>query len=611
MSEVRFPVLPTKTQSPTAKLFAGKIVRVVVLSVLVAAMLLSSITWDARDARAAGSGAAGPSTATGPRASSEATGLPEVLKVVAVNLFTVTGGQPEITTKGGKLGLYANVTTSKGTTAPAAQLGVALQWLVDDSSIARVDAQGEITALRDGDVTITAKAIEDGVTSKPLKVHIAGQSDAPHVVSVDILREDGNSLGDSSISLEEHDIFYQFHALVKMSDGTTYNTSKGQKAPNVTWSTNDTSASYINPDTGRFKSIGDGTFVIILSVTGGFDGKTVTDKGFVNVLTGDLVKDKPSNSLKVNVEYEDKRGTIAKTKTYSVAGLSALGTEQHTYTLIRQMTGKFETVNARGVLVTRVLEDMDIDFDKLSGFYVAANDGANPGRISKEYLFQKRYYYPNFDLGGDLRGAQAVPPMLSLVDNYYSDACIQDFDSMGDGRRFRLCFGTSGPTDMNARISIKYIHTMTVLMKGSPPSGGGNPGDPDPGKPNDPDKPKGGLPGAVGSQPGAGGTGGGTGSEGGSGGKNGAKYGTDKSVGLPSGDAGDKGGALNFQREGKFDPLAVTPPPSFADQLMHDRGPLWRAMLGGLIAALVVSVFDLVRSRGKLALPGGLKGSTA
>jgi uncharacterized protein YjdB len=95
-----------------------------------------------------------------------------VLVIVDVEQITVSGagGATAISTMGGTLQMSAAV-LPEGATDPS------VTWSVDDQSIATIDANGLLTAVADGNVTVTATANDGSGVTGTLVVTISNQDD--------------------------------------------------------------------------------------------------------------------------------------------------------------------------------------------------------------------------------------------------------------------------------------------------------------------------------------------------------------------------------------------------------------------------------------------------
>lgn len=176
----------------------------------------------------------------------------------------------------------------------------------------------------------------------------------------------------------------------------------------------------------------------------------------------------PSDTLTFRVVYSDYPDKVVRTKTYTVKQFKKLGVTTRSYTLTRK-GGHYVTERARGVTLARLLNNIKIDADDVSYFTLAANDGANPGRLSSRFLLKtNRYYLPNYDLGGSWAEKERVPTMIALADSWNSDTTVTG--ELNSGTRFRLVFGAATSADQATDKSIKFINTITVVLKGSPPS---------------------------------------------------------------------------------------------------------------------------------------------
>lgn len=385
---------------------------------------------------------------------------------------------PRIIDKGGRMQMLATVIWSTGSEGYAGDQGVSVSWSVDDPSVATIDNRGMLTALKDGTVTVSCTTQTYGTVTSTIKVDVRGQEGA-YVTQVVVTREDGSYYGDDTILFEEYDgtTSVSLYVTVVYSDGTQKCTWKGDRIDNLTWSSSDVDAVYVGEQTGTVKPRNDGSAYVTASVSGGLDGP---EEGYVPVMV-DTGKYKdgymPSDSLVVSVVYEADESTVVKEKTYDVSSLSALGISQQAYTQVTG-NGSYQTVSARGVYLSSVMDDMGLKTDEISHFYFSALDGINKAMLSAEYIFGRTgYYFPNANHEW-LNQRQPAAPMLAVVSKAVRNVPTADFSDLSEGTRFRLCLGSSDFTDASAQKSYKYLSHIWVVMEGSEGTGGDgdNPG---------------------------------------------------------------------------------------------------------------------------------------
>jgi hypothetical protein len=400
-------------------------------------------------------------------------------------------------------------------------LGGNITWTSSDPQVATVNSTGVVTATGDGEVRITATAPNS--VSGSMCITVFGQAGA-FVRSAEITNEAGEDYGTTYINITEisgGDI--QFYLRLYYSDDTSEcnaplatDHADSFKLGSVSWSITSEEVGYVNPASGNFIPQHDGRTQVSASVTGGDptrDSGVVYDSVFVNVNTGTIVDgNAPSDALHIVVTYEEDESLVAKDTTLTIAELRAIQTVQHTYSLTRD-GGRYVTDSAEGIELATLLENQDIEIGDVAWFRFAANDGANPGAITAQFLFGwTRYYFPLVDLGVS-NDAVAVPPMLAYADSWREGgSCAPDFSALNGGTCLRLLFGSTGMADNSTSKSLKYINTLTVVLSGAPPVGPGT-GDGD-GTGDGSGTGDGG-----GDENGTGGDGGGTGGDGGEGGE--------------------------------------------------------------------------------------------
>ncbi|NTW28214.1 MAG: hypothetical protein HGA39_02470 [Coriobacteriia bacterium] len=395
-----------------------------------------------------------------------------------------------IGTLGGQLRMLACVTWSDGSAHyqnEADWRDVTLAWKTNNADIATVDSRGVVTAVGDGTVRITATAPNG--TSGSVNIRIFGQSGA-YVTNVDIVNDVGVSYGDSRIGFDKVDSSSNVHlyARITYSDGKV-----ACNAPNasdytaladlstLSWSVSNIDVGYVNATSGNFIAKAQGTVAVYARMTGGdpaANGGAVQDRVWVVIDTGTGSDEYlPSDSLEIKIVYQDDESLVAETHIYSIAQLRDIQTARCTYTLTRS-AGNYVTDSAEGIYLSTLIEQLGVSLNEVYAFRFAANDGANPGAITSRFLFDyTRYYFPYFDTGGLMADRQVVMPMLAFADNWREGgSCEEEYSGLNPGTCLRLLFGSTGAADASTAKSIKYIHTMTIVMAGSPPVGSGGDG---------------------------------------------------------------------------------------------------------------------------------------
>lgn len=189
----------------------------------------------------------------------------------------------------------------------------------------------------------------------------------------------------------------------------------------------------------------------------------------------------PATSLTIKVGYFGLPYTAVKV--YSVSDLEAMPQVQQAYTFIDSMPAVV-TDSAKGVKLTDLLADAGIDVSSIEVFYFYTTD-IHKGwyeTLPKSYLLDtERYYYPNLPTHWDsntqssLPGAEdeaiRVEPIIAIQDNWQRFVASPDFTKMTGDNAFRLVFGQTDTSTRNAFRSAKWIHEISVMLTGTPPTG--------------------------------------------------------------------------------------------------------------------------------------------
>jgi len=187
----------------------------------------------------------------------------------------------------------------------------------------------------------------------------------------------------------------------------------------------------------------------------------------------------PATSLTIKAGYF---GMPYKTmKVFSVSDLEAMPQVQQAYTFIDSMPAVV-TASARGVKLTELLTKAGIDVNSVEVFYFYTTD-IHKGwyqTLNRSYLLDtERYYYPNLPahwdsdtqsaLPGAEEGAIPVEPIIAIEDHWERFATSPDFTRMTGDQAFRLMFGQADTSTRTANKSAKWVHEISVMLKGAPP----------------------------------------------------------------------------------------------------------------------------------------------
>ena len=364
-----------------------------------------------------------------------------------------------------------------------------LKFQSSNTAVATVSSSGIVTATGDGEAVFTVTEQKTGMSAQ-LGIRVAGQSGA-YVTEVAVCDEQGREYGDERITFKDTDNKLNLFVREVFSDGTTASNAPGAPDCNpgaltpITWSVGDSEIGSVNSQTGVFIPVALGSVKVYATASGGDpDVKQGKVRGFVWVVIDDgdynTTGDVPSDSLTVNVIYDayDEKNAdgsykyIVKSQYYSIGDLQAIETARCTYTLTRT-DGGYVTASGEGIHLLTLIELTGVDISQVKSFTFTANDGVNPGKMTYDFLFGERYYWPNYEFGGNLSGGTSVFPMLAWASDWRdsksgADDSSADYDNLGGGTCLRLLFGSSGTSDNKTDHSLKYISEMTIRIKGAP-----------------------------------------------------------------------------------------------------------------------------------------------
>lgn len=426
-----------------------------------------------------------------------------------------------IESRGGTLQLACRVkwNTTGSFVVSTSNEGIAatdIRWGTSDERIATVDAAGlvQATGLSNDPVTITCTLINQtyipsnisaGQTiHATIDVNLAGQR-GEYPEEVVVVDANGKALGQGDVILSNDDgtAYTQLFARIRYTDGLgniSYKVTSPSCGPNcvagvhshvaasevsgLTWSIGDstTSATIVNiePATGIVTPVPGvaGTAQAVCTVLGGKDGPV---KGTTDVIIEGLTDAPPSDTLTVQVVYDEDRSYVASTGTYNaqtLARTSASGAlYQAAYTQVKT-SGLWRTVSGEGVKLRDVLADVGVsDLSQVQYIIKAANDGVTNALTSGTILFNRAsYYFPNFDQvdsrgNHNLNGGIMAEPMIALRSYWAEQSTERNFTDMNADNRFELLLGNNGTdTDLAAAEHSTYkMHTITVVLKGGPP----------------------------------------------------------------------------------------------------------------------------------------------
>lgn len=384
-----------------------------------------------------------------------------------------------------------------------------LLWTTSDPSIAIVDARGVVTAVGDGQavITVTTPGSDATYNNAPVTcsmvIDIAGQSGA-YVTRAQVIDANGDAYGTTYIQITDIaaggvDLYVRLH----YSDGTTASNLPGQadydpeKTANCRWAVSSSEVGSINAESGRFMPAADGFCTVEVSTSGGDANKNggwVIGTAKLSVNTGIYADgNMPAEALTVNVEYQSMPGVVGKSHTYTIDELKAIECATQTYTFFKGNT--YITDTAQGIYLSTLLglPELEVAIPDILYFSLAAKDGANPGKITRQFLFDNvRYYYP-YAYFGSSQDAVPVAPMLAYADSWKVGGFCDPtpVEDLNPGTCLRLMYGAAALNDFASSYSVKYIHTLTVVLDGAPPTDWGKTDEPlTPPSPTDPEQPE-------------------------------------------------------------------------------------------------------------------------
>lgn len=372
---------------------------------------------------------------------------------------------------------------------------VDLTWKSSDKEVAVVSSNGTVTATGNGSAAITVTDEADNLSAK-IGIKVAGQEGA-YVTAVYICNEKGRQYEDERITYTSKDKQLKLYVREEFSDGTTASNApeaddyKPDALTTITWSVSDTDGASINSSTGVFiakdealSASGTTSEKVYATATGGgVDSKNgqVKTHVYVNIKgdgsAGEGEDGYASDSLTVHVVYDKYPDYVVKTLTYTLDDLKAIEDVQSTYTFSRS-DGEYVTASGEGIYLTTLIEKAGVSTEQVKSFTFTANDGVNPGKMSYDYLFRARYYWPNYEFANNKVGAVNVYPMLAYASDWRdskdgSTNCDADYKDLPTKTRLRLLFGSATSSDNSTDHSLKYISEMTIRIDGAPPSSNG------------------------------------------------------------------------------------------------------------------------------------------
>ena len=407
----------------------------------------------------------------------------------------VGAGQPVkqvvIETKGQLVQLNGYYTDASGsglmleTASASTDLGaIDLVWESSNVKVAKVSPAGLVTPVKNGSCTITATVKEPakyGEASCSVDFEISGQNGS-YVSDVEITTKKGKVINETVVLAGDgaKPVYYQLYATItwKNANGDvvkTETTSSKKCTATYTWSVaGNTDTVAVNKYTGRVASQSSGIGQVMVTVSGGKGGRSVSDTVYFRVDTGQYDYN-PADSLTLKVAYEEFPDQIIEEKTYSEKQLSKmLPKVTNNYTVIGGNNGSYATIRATGYMFKDILKLLNCSINDIKQFRFGTADSYD-SPVSYSYLFgSERYYFPDYDIGYT-SGGVVVPPIIASANSmHWNEPYVSKDEKLDEGTRYRLVFGASGKTDANTSKQVYYINTINVILKGGPPTSDGH-----------------------------------------------------------------------------------------------------------------------------------------
>ena len=190
----------------------------------------------------------------------------------------------------------------------------------------------------------------------------------------------------------------------------------------------------------------------------------------------------PASSLEIKVGYFG--GPYYTKATFSSSEMDAMADVRQAYTFIDNMPSVCVDY-AKGITLTDLLSRAGIDANSVQRFdFFTMDSGGSKyvGMTREKLLDAERYYYPQLpyhytQAEGVEEGADAdkeqVPAMIAVSDNWLryqpgDPELVEDFSNQSSQYRYRLLFGQTVPSDSAAYESAMWIHSINVMLGGSP-----------------------------------------------------------------------------------------------------------------------------------------------
>lgn len=407
----------------------------------------------------------------------------------------VGAGQPVkqvvIETKGQLVQLNGYYTDASGsglmleTASASTDLGaIDLVWESSNVKVAKVSPAGLVTPVKNGSCTITATVKDPakyGEASCSVDFEISGQNGS-YVSDVEITTKKGKVINETVVLAGDgaKPVYYQLYATItwKNANGDvvkTETTSSKKCTATYTWSVaGNTDTVAVNKYTGRVASQSSGIGQVMVTVSGGKGGRSVSDTVYFRVDTGQYDYN-PADSLTLKVAYEEFPDQIIEEKTYSEKQLSKmLPKVTNNYTVIGGNNGSYATIRATGYMFKDILKLLNCSINDIKQFRFGTADSYD-SPVSYSYLFgSERYYFPDYDIGYT-SGGVVVPPTIATANSmHWNEPYVSKDEKLDEGTRYRLVFGASGKTDANTSKQVYYINTINVILKGGPPTSDGH-----------------------------------------------------------------------------------------------------------------------------------------
>ncbi len=201
------------------------------------------------------------------------------------------------------------------------------------------------------------------------------------------------------------------------------------------------------------------------------------------------ISSQSADSLTLRVGYSG--GTFTTVKVFTDSDFA--GAEEQSYSFMDSLPSPCMDA-ATGIPLTELLSEAGIDFSKVKSFAFYATDvsGMPYKTLTKDFLYEQRYYYPNImkywntetqDFTAEdsvtdmtykaIEGAVRVYPMMCISDNWVRGAMAPDFSTQDSSTKYRLVLGQpeGALLTITATNAAKWVYQIDVTLDGTPVTG--------------------------------------------------------------------------------------------------------------------------------------------